>query len=74
MLGNRATADDFLNADNAAPSAGGSTTPVPGAAAAASNSTTAGTGPLPAGWEQRFTPEGRPYFVDQSVAVMRWPV
>lgn len=72
VMGNRTTADDFLNADTP-PGVGGSTTPVPAAAAAASNSTTAGTGPLPAGWEQRFTPEGRPYFVDQCVIGVSWP-
>ena len=28
--------------------------------------TTAGSGPLPAGWEERFTPEGRAYYVDHT--------
>ncbi|PWN39791.1 HECT-domain-containing protein [Ceraceosorus guamensis] len=62
--------------------------PSPGAAAAASpaagtvaantnlpastTSTTAGTGPLPAGWEQRHTPEGRPYFVDHNTRTTTW--
>ncbi|KAF8930918.1 hypothetical protein BGZ58_007936 [Dissophora ornata] len=36
------------------------------------NSTTAGSGPLPAGWEQRFTPEGRPYFVDHNTRATTW--
>ncbi|KAH9465586.1 hypothetical protein Pst134EA_013468 [Puccinia striiformis f. sp. tritici] len=35
-------------------------------------STTAGWGPLPAGWEQRFTPEGRPYFVDHNTRTTTW--
>ncbi|KAL8292987.1 hypothetical protein RQP46_000681 [Phenoliferia psychrophenolica] len=41
-------------------------------AAGAGGSTTAGTGPLPAGWEQRFTPEGRPYFVDHNTRTTTW--
>ncbi|KAG0300192.1 hypothetical protein BGZ98_009372 [Dissophora globulifera] len=36
------------------------------------NSTTAGAGPLPAGWEQRVTPEGRPYFVDHNTRATTW--
>lgn len=44
--------------------------PSPGGTAAGAiggtSSTTQGSGPLPAGWEQRFTPEGRPYFVDHK--------
>lgn len=39
----------------------------PAGVAGAASSTTQGTGPLPAGWEQRFTPEGRPYFVDHKL-------
>ncbi|KAJ9125694.1 hypothetical protein QFC22_000657 [Naganishia vaughanmartiniae] len=35
-------------------------------------STTAGAGPLPTGWEQRFTPEGRPYFVDHNTRTTTW--
>ncbi|ODQ65142.1 HECT-domain-containing protein [Nadsonia fulvescens var. elongata DSM 6958] len=27
---------------------------------------------LPAGWEQRYTPEGRPYFVDHSTRTTTW--
>ena len=52
---------------NPAPSVGAGAA-APGAGAAAST-TTQGTGPLPAGWEQRFTPEGRPYFVDHKCVV-----
>ncbi|KAK4058732.1 hypothetical protein OIO90_000176 [Microbotryomycetes sp. JL221] len=40
--------------------------------AAVGNSTTLGSGPLPAGWEQRFTPEGRPYFVDHNTRTTTW--
>lgn len=32
----------------------------------ATGATTAGTGELPSGWEQRHTPEGRPYFGEDS--------
>lgn len=34
--------------------------------------TTAGTGELPPGWEQRTTPEGRPYFVDHNTRTTTW--
>ncbi|KAF9425256.1 hypothetical protein BGZ94_007691, partial [Podila epigama] len=36
------------------------------------NATTAGSGPLPAGWEQRLTPEGRPYYVDHNTRTTTW--
>ncbi|KAI5474922.1 E3 ubiquitin-protein ligase NEDD4 [Pseudohyphozyma bogoriensis] len=39
---------------------------------AQASSTTQGSGPLPAGWEQRFTPEGRPYFVDHNTRTTTW--
>ncbi|KAK3350156.1 hypothetical protein B0T25DRAFT_459009 [Lasiosphaeria hispida] len=51
------------------------------AAAAAANSsgtvmhtgaTSPGTGELPPGWEQRWTPEGRPYFVDHNTRTTTW--
>ena len=51
-----------------APSASGST----GLAPISLNSTTAGTGALPAGWEQRQTPEGRPYYVDHNTRSTTW--
>lgn len=38
----------------------------------ATGATTAGTGELPAGWEQRHTPEGRPYFVDHNTRTTTW--
>ncbi|KAH9900231.1 HECT-domain-containing protein [Xylariomycetidae sp. FL2044] len=34
--------------------------------------TSAGTGELPSGWEARFTPEGRPYFVDHNTRTTTW--
>lgn len=42
------------------------------AAAAANNSTTPGAGPLPNGWEERFTLEGRPYYVDHNTRTTTW--
>lgn len=58
----------------AAPAAGGST---PGSHAnavsmMATGATTAGTGELPPGWEQRSTPEGRAYFVDHNTRTTTW--
>lgn len=38
----------------------------------AAGATTAGTGELPPGWEQRVTPEGRPYFVDHNTRTTTW--
>lgn len=37
-----------------------------------SGTTTAGLGELPPGWEQRVTPEGRPYFVDHNTRTTTW--
>lgn len=34
--------------------------------------TTAGLGELPPGWEQRITPEGRPYYVDHNTRTTTW--
>ena len=49
------------------PPAGGSANAV---SMMATGATTAGTGELPPGWEQRTTPEGRPYFVKSLRARM----
>jgi len=38
----------------------------------ATGATTAGTGELPAAWEQRHTPEGRVYFVDHNTRTTTW--
>ncbi|GAA5929329.1 hypothetical protein JCM10213_006350 [Rhodosporidiobolus nylandii] len=83
--GGRTTADEFLGASEGGGSGGNTpaaTTPTAsssaagaaaaGAAGHASSATTQGTGPLPAGWEQRFTPEGRPYFVDHNTRTTTW--
>ncbi|KAJ3033576.1 hypothetical protein HDV00_006062 [Rhizophlyctis rosea] len=55
------------------------TTPTPTPASATTPSTTAAAGatnanlgPLPSGWEQRTTPEGRPYFVDHNTRTTTW--
>ncbi|KAK8146944.1 NEDD4 E3 ubiquitin-protein ligase [Beauveria asiatica] len=57
-----------------------SSPPPPHTAAAASNAaammhtgaTSPGTGELPPLWEQRWTPEGRPYFVDHNTRTTTW--
>ncbi|KAI9329014.1 hypothetical protein DFJ73DRAFT_902704, partial [Zopfochytrium polystomum] len=41
-------------------------------ASSTANSNTANLGPLPSGWEQRHTPEGRPYFVDHNTRATTW--
>lgn len=38
----------------------------------ATGATTAGTGELPPGWEQRHTPEHRSYFVDHNTRTTTW--
>lgn len=38
----------------------------------ATGATTAGTGELPALWEERHTPEGRAYFVDHNTRTTTW--
>ncbi|KAI5778216.1 hypothetical protein EDC01DRAFT_719441 [Geopyxis carbonaria] len=44
----------------------------PAASMAGTGATTAGTGELPPGWEQRHTPEGRVYFVDHNTRTTTW--
>ena len=73
----RILADDLLEA-----SSGGSNIQRSGTASAQSgnvpvvgsggSATTTGSGSLPAGWEERFTPEGRPYFVDHNTRTTTW--
>lgn len=55
-------------------STGGSTPVSPAAAMSmlSTGGTTNGLGELPAGWEQRFTNEGRPYFVDHNTRTTTW--
>ncbi|KAI9278407.1 hypothetical protein BDA99DRAFT_492079 [Phascolomyces articulosus] len=58
----------------ASPAAGNNTSGSnsPNVLALQHNMTTAGTGPLPPGWEMRTTPEGRPYFVDHNTRTTTW--
>ncbi|KAG2180753.1 hypothetical protein INT44_003760 [Umbelopsis vinacea] len=46
------------------------TSTTPNATSNASSNTN--SGPLPAGWEMRTTPEGRPYFVDHNTRTTTW--
>ncbi|KAJ7063095.1 hypothetical protein C8F01DRAFT_1131502 [Mycena amicta] len=78
--GRRLLADDLLEANNSSTIVRNSSTSgasVTGAAAAGNvtavnNTTTAGTGSLPNGWEERYTPEGRPYYVDHNTRTTTW--
>ncbi|KAF7796526.1 hypothetical protein EIP86_007706 [Pleurotus ostreatoroseus] len=68
----RILADDMLEAGvGRAPSVAPTNT-AQAALAASNNTTTAGAGPLPAGWEERYTPEGRPYYVDHNTRTTTW--
>jgi E3 ubiquitin-protein ligase NEDD4 len=62
-------ADDLLNANN-----GADLPPPPSASAIlpSSNQTTNGSGPLPPGWEERFTSEGRAYYVSHLSRTTTW--
>lgn len=75
----RILADDLLEASNP-PNRAGSTvstdtpatqTNAPGQIST-TNATTAGSGALPHGWEERYTPEGRPYYVDHNTRTTTW--
>ena len=78
----RILADDLLEANN--PSYRASAVPGPQQAAtqsqtaeqpaaiSTSTATTAGSGSLPNGWEERYTPEGRPYYVDHNTRTTTW--
>jgi E3 ubiquitin-protein ligase NEDD4 len=71
----RILADDMLENNAArqpAPPAIGATNTSAAALAASTNSTTPGLGALPAGWEERYTPEGRPYYVDHNTRTTTW--
>lgn len=74
-----AVADDFLGVESggsggtsggASGEAGSSAGAAP--VGAASSATATGSGPLPSGWEQRTTAEGRPYFVDHNTRTTTW--
>ncbi|KAI6111484.1 hypothetical protein EV401DRAFT_1890826 [Pisolithus croceorrhizus] len=74
----RLLADDMVDTANAQASAHRtpSVTASPNAAATAiaagNNVTTTGSGNLPPGWEERYTPEGRPYYVDHNTRTTTW--
>jgi len=71
-------ADDMLEQANTGVGRAQSTVATPqtntaaAALAASTNTTTSGVGPLPAGWEERYTPEGRPYYVDHNTRTTTW--
>ncbi|KAI5965231.1 hulA [Candida pseudojiufengensis] len=70
-----ASNNNSITSGNVTVNSTGSNTPVNPAAAvsmAASGATTSGLGELPSGWEQRFTNEGRPYFVDHNTRTTTW--
>ncbi|KAJ2958849.1 hypothetical protein NQZ79_g5591 [Umbelopsis isabellina] len=78
---NRTLPEDRPSASNSnitLPEPSTPTTPNPPSTAGAttsntpSNSTSTNNGPLPAGWEMRTTPEGRPYFVDHNTRTTTW--
>ncbi|KAI0050068.1 ubiquitin-protein ligase [Auriscalpium vulgare] len=72
----RILADDMLEAGVQRSGTAGAGAPGVNTAAAAvaatTNATTVGSGNLPAGWEERYTPEGRPYFVDHNTRTTTW--
>ncbi|EKM55866.1 uncharacterized protein PHACADRAFT_256774 [Phanerochaete carnosa HHB-10118-sp] len=67
----RILADDMLEAGVARTGSTAANTSA-AALAASQNVTTNGAGPLPAGWEERYTPEGRPYYVDHNTRTTTW--
>lgn len=69
------TSTNNSNSGSVTVNSSGANTPVSAAAAvsmAATGGTTRGLGELPSGWEQRFTSEGRPYFVDHNTRTTTW--
>lgn len=73
-IGRGASATAGSPGGTAAPGSGaasGAVTPG-GVVAPTGAATTAGTGALPAGWEERHTPEGRPYYVDHNTRTTTW--
>ncbi|EGV64939.1 NEDD4 E3 ubiquitin-protein ligase [Yamadazyma tenuis] len=74
-LPGESSAGSSATSGNVTVNASGANTPVSPAAAvsmAATGATTSGLGELPSGWEQRFTNEGRPYFVDHNTRTTTW--
>ncbi|KAK3714183.1 hypothetical protein LTR37_007985 [Vermiconidia calcicola] len=69
---NSPTLSDRQNSPSQPPPAVGAQNTANAAHMVATGATTAGTGELPAGWEQRHTPEGRAYFVDHNTRTTTW--
>lgn len=73
---NRMLPEDRTGANSPAPgsdhSPGSSTSHANAVSMMATGVTTNGAGELPPGWEQRHTPEGRPYFVDHNTRTTTW--
>ncbi|KAI8647384.1 E3 ubiquitin-protein ligase RSP5 [Parasitella parasitica] len=57
---------------SSAPTLSGTNNPAGNVVGTQNNMTTAGSGPLPPGWEMRTNPEGRPYFVDHNTRTTTW--
>ncbi|KAF3936391.1 hypothetical protein ABW19_dt0201634 [Dactylella cylindrospora] len=75
--GNRMLPEDRTGANSPTPGTGTTTPPNNETASnqvsmMATGATTAGSGELPPGWEQRHTPEGRAYFVDHNTRTTTW--
>lgn len=71
----RILADDLLDTQQSTIARTTSTTPASGGAlnlGAGTAQTTPGVGSLPPGWEERHTPEGRPYYVDHNTRTTTW--
>lgn len=73
----RVLADDMVDAGvnrtaSTTASSPAATTPTAIVPVTTNTQTTAGSGPLPAGWEERYTPEGRPYYVDHNTRTTTW--
>ncbi|CAJ2503023.1 Uu.00g104170.m01.CDS01 [Anthostomella pinea] len=54
------------------PAANAQSSATPGGTTMHTGATSPGTGELPPGWEQRWTPESRPYFVDHNTRTTTW--
>ena len=68
MLPEDRTGANSPDSQTRTPPSGNATT----ASMMATGVTTPGTGDLPAGWEQRYTPEGRAYYVDHNTRTTTW--
>ncbi|KAL2260957.1 hypothetical protein VTK26DRAFT_4911 [Humicola hyalothermophila] len=69
---NRTLPEDRTGANSPTLQAQQAATQAANATMMTTGTTTAGTGELPPGWEQRWTPEGRPYFVDHNTRTTTW--